>query len=77
MTKDTGGFAFPIPASTIAYSQGDEVKHHEEFGMTLRDKFAGDALKGLLSNPNMADDVAVIARACYLYADAMIEERKK
>ncbi len=44
---------------------------------TLRDKFAGRALQGLLANPSYDSYVKEWARDAYLYADAMMEARKK
>ena len=45
-------------------------------GMTLRDYFAGQALAGITGDPSVEDmDQNEIARAAYLYADAMLEAR--
>jgi hypothetical protein len=60
--------AFPIaiPAGCEGY----------EDGMTLRDYFAGQALAGITGDPSVEDmDQNEIARAAYLYADAMLEAR--
>lgn len=60
--------AFPIaiPAGCEGY----------EDGMTLRDWFAGQALAGITGDPSVEDmDQNEIARAAYLYADAMLEAR--
>ena len=60
--------AFPIaiPANCDGY----------EDGMTLRDYFAGQALAGITGDPSVEDmDQNEIARAAYLYADAMLEAR--
>lgn len=62
-----GGQAFPRP---------------DAVGMSLRDWFAGQALAGLLSNPNWAPvengtAEARYAGAAYLQADAMLAERAK
>jgi hypothetical protein len=57
--------AFPFPTNHPA---------HE--GMTLRDWFAGQALAGITGDPSVEDmDQNEIARAAYLYADAMLEAR--
>ena len=48
-----------------------------ELGMSLRDYFAGQALTGLLANPEQATDAEYIARWSYLNADAMLAERQK
>ena len=48
----------------------------EQTGMTLRDWFAGQALAGITGDPSVEDmDQNEIARAAYLYADAMLEAR--
>jgi hypothetical protein len=61
-----------FPAVTI--SRPGEVRIYHE-GMTLRDWFAGQALAGLLADPNVIDPDSAVARAAYEYADAMIEAR--
>jgi len=45
-------------------------------GMTLRDWFAGQALAGLLADPNITENWSRISRKCYDMADAMFEARK-
>lgn len=68
MTRDTGGPAFPnTPRVHAGYSDGGQ-----QFGMTLRDWFAGQAL-------TMMDDYPPLGAAAfaYQYADAMIAERSK
>lgn len=78
-TKD-GGPAFPavIP---IEHSdmQGKDYPNFSESGMTLRDWFAGQMLNGIASTiDRMTNGLPnIIARDCYVVADAMIEERKK
>ena len=60
--------AFPIaiPAGCEGY----------EDGMTLRDWFAGQALAGITGDPSVEDmDQNEIAKAAYIYADAMLEAR--
>lgn len=65
---DDGGFAFPIPATEHNYA---------EFGMTIRDWFAGKALAGLLACQDTVGTNVDIARSVYALADAMIAERRK
>lgn len=72
-TRDDGGWAFPVPNSANL--------NYEE-GMTLRDYFAGQALAGILANPNMFADSdlgdgkdEVAARAAYIYAIQMLKQR--
>jgi hypothetical protein len=65
-----GGPAFP---STIQYFP-DDKNANEEQGMTLRDWFAGQALAGMLANPDSwTGDRGVMA---YRYADAMLRARE-
>jgi hypothetical protein len=61
-----GGRAFP---SLDAYGPK---------GMSLRDWFAGMALQGLVSNPDVSLSIlSLVARHSLDIADAMIEARKK
>ena len=43
-------------------------------GMSLRDYFAGQALAGLLADPQWTD-VPHMSQLSYMFADAMIEAR--
>jgi len=67
---NTGGAAFPR-----AWSGG----YAEQDGMTLRDYFAGQALKGRLASeaPDFLEskDKQDTADVCYAYADAMLKAR--
>ncbi len=67
---DDGGPAFPnggiIPTSP----------HAGMNGMSLRDWFAGQALAGMLANPQCCGEHAGFAKESYLYADAMLAARK-
>lgn len=68
MSKKDGGPAFP---STLQPTSG----------MTLRDWFAGQALAGLVADPNTrgweTENMPGKAEFCYELADAMIKEREK
>ena len=69
-----GGSAFPM-IEGARDGQGQNY-YFSVGGMTLRDWFAGQALAGILANPEIdipADDTAEIV---YRYADAMIAERE-
>jgi hypothetical protein len=61
--------AFPMP-STIG-------EHTQEYGMSLRDWFAGQALGGLLANSDWGPDAGQAASIAYASADAMLAERSK
>jgi hypothetical protein len=75
---DDGGPAFPPMAPLESW--GDPKQ-----GMSLRDWFAGQALAGLLADPNegpqddetLEDAISRIAEGAYSYADAMLEARAK
>lgn len=74
--KSDGGQAFPF------VTDDDKAEHLTvEWGMSLRDWFAGMALQGLLAmcagenvNPGTAEKAAEVA---YEHADAMLNERNK
>ena len=76
MTSDNGGPAFSVA------SDGAQVL---EYGMTLRDYFAGQALAGDMANGSEgifhddAEQKHLLSRAFLMYrmADAMLAERNK
>lgn len=81
-SADTGGPAFPRPASP-AHQHG---MHDPQKGMTLRDYFAGQAIAGILANPDISASAARCnvsteefredtAAAAYAMADAMLKAR--
>jgi hypothetical protein len=79
-----GGPAFPKRAlvSGMYKEDGEFVPIYDDTpGMTLRDYFAAKALAGLLSANAMyggrTDNRTALANDAYLYADAMLEARKK
>lgn len=87
-----GGAAFPHSSQPLG-AQGNPIGgEHTEWGMTLRDYFAGQALQGILSkaiNPNSHGNGSVnwasthapgptrAAISAYEYADAMLAARKE
>jgi hypothetical protein len=83
-TKDDGGPAFPTDNWKVDVDYGGgvimpTVAAHP--GMTLRDWFAGQAMAGMLANPNATSAEGVpreraVTSAAYLVADAMLEARK-
>jgi hypothetical protein len=74
--KENGGPAFPELGNV-----GYKSEWQSESGMTLRDWFAGQALIGMLSNPNIErhPDAGAfrLSKFAYFQADAMLEERYK
>ena len=70
-TRDDGGPAFPHRGLN-----SDGCTDIIEPGMTLRDWFAGQALAGMLANPNCGLSNGSLARRSYNIADAMLAARK-
>jgi len=61
-----GGPAFPV-----TYPNGNM-----DYGMTLRDYFAGQALAGMMAHDQTSSwQDYEVAGDCYVYADAMIKAR--
>lgn len=68
MKSENGGPAFP--------TRPDQY-HVAGQGMTLRDWFAGQALAGIIAQPNLEGwDPSITAEWAYELADAMLEARK-
>lgn len=60
-----------------AFPNGEQSVMEGEPGMSLRDWFAGQALAGIMANPNVknvADDDVV--KAAYTHADNMLHQRQ-
>jgi len=74
MLTNTGGFAFPRPASIgnnyLTGETGVVVDPHN--GMTLRDYFAGQAIIAYHADGNYSNSEDV-ANWCYQLADKMLE----
>lgn len=73
-TASDGGPAFPSPAINND-SRIDWAVEYGYGGMTLRDWFAGQALSGVLAQPEQTGNTAT-AKWCYTMADAMLEARE-
>jgi hypothetical protein len=75
MTTDDGGSAFPLAAER--FPDGDLISV-AQYGMTLRDYFAAQALSGLVCPPGNTSGCYSpphAADVAYQYADAMIAAR--
>lgn len=75
MSKPNGGMAFPMTAGPKdAYGN---LSHAEQWGMSLRDYFAGQALIGLITHYGTHNGARMneLAVRSYLIADTMIAER--
>lgn len=68
---EQGCGAFPV---AMEAREGSEPV---EYGMSLRDWFAGMALTGLISQSPKEQSAAEFARQAYVCADAMIKARDK
>lgn len=85
MSKNHGGPAFPARAENHSdetiYVLGQPVHGGESIyflGMSVRDYFAAQWLKGYMANPNTPDMTTdKVAQHAYLMADAMLKEREK
>lgn len=78
MARDDGGSAFP----SVEYdrdSAGQMSPRYTEYGMSLRDYFAGQALAGMAMTVNWfePEDQSGAAVASYRIADAMLAQREK
>ena len=71
MSAKDGGPAFPVVSKDIGYHA--EIKQLAT-GMSLRDYFAAQALGALCG---WGPDKQKLARGCYEFADAMLQERDK
>lgn len=86
--KPDGGPAFPMRTYSQDQSTGISTMHESIGGMTMRDYFASDAMKGMLSCQDFMNEIcrtvpdkvsarAEISRLAYSQADAMLAERAK
>ena len=75
--SDDGGPAFPRPSTVWNLPDGRQTGTEDQTGMSLRDWFAGQALAGMLADPEVDARTGLIAIAAYQIADAMLKERSK
>lgn len=75
MSKDNGGYAFPIPNADFQTFEPKTVDEYRRIqsGMTLRDYFAAKAMSSMVDS---FTDENVLAETAYVIADAMLEARK-
>lgn len=52
-------------------------KIHSQLAMTKREYFAGEALRGLLANPNPNIKSEMVAEMAMIYADTLLKEFEK
>lgn len=71
-------YAFPLHmcVEEPAPNGGKSVTYWSTAGMTLRDYFAGEALAGMLADPDSDGDPASFGDRAYMYADAMLKARQ-
>ena len=80
-TPNNGGAAFPALNFIVPHDLAEAGVRRlgETQGMTLRDKFADSALKGILGNAYWNEhgpyDPRSVAEAAWEYADAMLAAR--
>ena len=79
MSKETGGYAFPIPNADFQTFQPKTIDEYKRIqsGMTLRDYFAAKAMQGEMSGPDPLQGVENIATRAYAIADAMLKSREE
>lgn len=75
-----GGAAFPMAGNTSNWDS-EKGKYVPQYGMSLRDWFAGQALSNLTLSymadyRNQNDATFALAKECYSVADAMLAARK-
>lgn len=80
MANDASGPAFPGDAMEWVGRPGSEIKERmPKPGMTLRDYFAAKAMQGTLASTDNKSDwppATEMAKAFYVWADAMLKARK-
>ena len=68
------------PENPYAFPMSEGERHYQEYGMTLRDWFAGQALAGMLAyqgSYGTGNDPCNNAARAYEHADTMLAEREK
>lgn len=80
---DDGGPAFPHSSQPLDQQGNPIMENHSEWGMSLRDWFAGMALRAIIAKApfeqmpvGVDESDRMRARGAYDYADAMLEARK-
>jgi hypothetical protein len=75
MSDKYGGPAFPSTMHHGATFEGRDISWHD--GMTLRDYFAAKAMQAMFTERTTPNHLEMIAKAAYVVANAMLEERAK
>lgn len=78
-TTNDGGSAFPVLDKTVKSTFGGVdayIVQHKSEGMSLRAYFAGQAMQGMLADPECGGPAST-ALAAVSYADALIAELEK
>lgn len=67
------------PAHPCGILDAGNYKVPMNYGMSLRDYFAGQALAGILASPKLSPKAGpgVLVKAAYDYADVMLTVRKQ
>ncbi|MEI5996800.1 hypothetical protein H3V53_06180 [Paraburkholderia bengalensis] len=74
-----GGPAFPVECDWIdGHPQGRQTANHAGWheGMTLRDYFAAKAMQGFAACEEQYSNLDTMAKAAYIWADAMLRARE-
>lgn len=79
--RDDGGYVFPQAHEMIDAYRGGFIGIGHSGGMSLRDYLAGQAIAGMMADPNCdpppGEGLRILARGAYAVADAMLAVRKE
>jgi len=76
-TAWTGALLTAVDPGYHEHPEGPMYPHDAQSGMSLRDWFAGQALSGLIVNPDTVSVYCPLSMRAYEIADAMLAERGK
>ena len=69
-----GGPAFPVSVEASINPATDITGRDISSGLTKHEWYAGQALAGMLADPEVNDEWDVVAKRAFLAADAMLAE---